>query len=84
MFEQILIGIGAGVSVALAGFAKSEGESFDFTRFGVTALLGLAAGIVSGVVGAEVNNVYLYLVNAGGVALVENIFKAIKIRLFGK
>ena len=82
--NQILIGIGAGISLALTGFGKSKGESFDWTKFGTTIVIGAISGIVYSVLNIPLNDVNSYLTQLGVVELVERGIKTIWRRFLGK
>jgi len=72
-FEQIVAGIGAGITYALTGWGKAEGEEFDTVKFLTTCGVGAVSGIISLVNGLDMPTAY-----AMGLAftpLVENLIK---------
>lgn len=83
MLEQIFTGIGAGITLALTGFAKSSGEKFNHIRFGATIILGGIVGLGYGVANIPLDTGMSYATQVGAIILIENILKAIKRRLFG-
>ena len=82
--QLVLTGLGAGVGYALTGFAKQSGQSFDFLKFGSTAVIGLAAGLVMALTGVELGVGYDYMIAMGAVPLVENLLKAANRKLWAK
>lgn len=83
MLEQIAAGAGAGITIALAGWGKSKGEKFDFTKFGTTIVIGAVGGAIASVTKIEIDLAITYAASLGFTALVENGLKALKRRIWG-
>lgn len=76
-FSNVIVGIGAGIAYSLVGFAKTREEAFDFNKFGLTLVTGAVVGAVSGFMNLEMDAANEFVLNVGGIALLENIYKAI-------
>ena len=71
--EQILSGIGAGITYALTGWGKAKGEDFDWSKFLTTCSVGAIAGAL-----AIINNMDIPTSYAMGLAftpIVDNLIK---------
>jgi hypothetical protein len=80
-WNLLLTGIGAGLTYALTGYAKSAQENFDWFKFGTTVTIGLAAGIGMVFLNLPVAIGYEYLITLGLVPVIENLYKAIRNRI---
>ena len=74
VFSAIIAGIGAGITYALTGFAKSQGESFDWLKFGTTVVIGALAGLGISLLNWDVATGYTYLLSLGIAPVVQNLF----------
>lgn len=74
VLATIIAGIGAGVTYALTGFAKSTGEAFDWLKFGTTVVIGALAGVGIAVLQWDVATGYAYLLSLGIAPVVQNLF----------
>lgn len=80
--QAILLGIGAGITYALTGYAKKQGENFNWMKFGTTIIIGTVIGIISTVTSFDMATVYAYIINIGAIAFVENVLKALKRKMW--
>ena len=79
--SMIFAGVGAGVTLALTGFAKKEGKKFDFKKFGATVITGAGVGIIAQVGGVDMSTTYEYAMSMGIIPVVENLIKAVYRRI---
>ena len=82
MLNELLTGIGAGVTFSLTTFAKKQGQEFDWTKFGSTAAVGALAGLIMGFFDMPLNASYEFAVACGAVPIIENICKALYRKVF--
>jgi len=87
MIETFLSGVIAGAAYGLTGFGKKSGQTFDYKKFGRTVIIGGIAGGLSTVVNMPIDQVQVFVIQAGGIAIVENLlvvaYRKIK-KLFSK
>jgi hypothetical protein len=79
---NIWVGILAGVIFALTGWAKAQGEAFDWDEFFTTITIGIISGTVTAFTDLSLDNTYTLLINMGLVPVFQNLFKAIYRKIF--
>ncbi len=77
MLEKVLIGVSSGIAYGTTGFGKSKGESMEWSKLGVSVIIGGLAGVVAEFLGLELQVAHQFLASAGLVVLVENTIKTI-------
>lgn len=80
----IISGIGAGVTYALTGWGKKEGQKFDYVKFGTTVIIGGISGLVFSLTNMPLDATMTYLTNLGIVPVTENLLKIIWRKILGK
>ena len=82
-YQEILIGIGAGIAngliIAVLCYAKSkpDGEEFDKTKLVQTAVVGGVVGGIAGYSGISYTQSYEWLASMGAITLIEYGKKAL-------
>lgn len=77
LFENILIGAGAGFAYGMAAWKKTPGQEFDYMKFIPTVALGTVGGVVAGFTGMQIDTAVEFLVVMGATGFVENLIKAV-------
>ncbi len=77
----ILAGAGTGIGVALGGYFKNAGETFDLEQILVTALTGAIIGGIGGYLGLGYAQAETYLITTGLITIVYYIIKGFKRRV---
>lgn len=75
MLGTMMTGALAGLTYAISGFAKSEGEDLDYLRLASTCVVGALAGALASVAGSDIPSTQVYLASLGITPLVENCIK---------
>jgi len=77
MISTIIYGIGAGITYALTGVAKSQGEEWDWSKFATTVIIGGLAGTAIYFTGNSVAEEYSFLISLGLTPIVQNLVTAL-------
>jgi len=71
----ILRGVGAGITYSLTAYGKKEKQKFDWVKFGTSMTLGAISGVIFMIADIPISGGYEFLITAGAVPIVENLFK---------
>ena len=76
-WTAIIMGIGAGITYALTGVAKSQGEEWDWPKFWTTSIIGGLAGASVYFSGLSIADGYTFIGTLGITPVVQNLVTAL-------
>ena len=80
----IVTGVSAGITYALTGLAKTQGEKFDWSKFVATIAVGAGAGLVMALSKLSMDALWNYVIAMSIVPAAENLIKAMYRKIWPK